>query len=100
MSECYRCHKPLPAKLVGMPDWHWINPVPDAAANVGPSAMVPVCNNCDPPPMMIPRAQHEALMAAAKALAHVHPFEYVGDCKACAALEALRTAGIDLEDGT
>jgi hypothetical protein len=49
----------------------------------------------------IPRAQHEALMAAAKELINQHRDYYGksdGNCRACKAIAALHAAGIQIED--
>src|SRR5258706_891349 len=118
MSEkCFRCGKLLPESYtmtMGDPQgspaddigWHWINAAPHAASG---GTMVPVCNKCDPPPVFIPRAQHEALMAAVEALAdiidrgtitliaHTHTNEDVIQALSQGAKEltALRAAGID-----
>ncbi len=108
MSEkCFRCGKFLPDRFtmtIGGPPgskhndlgWHWVNPAPHATATAASSPMVPVCNECDPTPILIPRAQHEALMAAAKALETEHDFDdsEVDSCPWCKALAALRAAGI------
>lgn len=77
IENCHRCGKALPrtyhttfvlvSSLVQPDDtgWHWTNPAPDAA---GAAAVVAVCNKCDPPPVLIPCLQHEALMAIRMAL--------------------------------
>ena len=56
---CSRCGKHLPpwfTVTLGAPEpddaWHMINPAPNAAANFGPTVMVPVCNKCDPMPTL------------------------------------------------
>ncbi|SRR6266481_3548503 len=107
MSEkCFRCGKLLPESYtmtIGGPQgstadvigWHWINAAPHAASG---GTMVPVCNKCDPPPVFIPRAQHEALMMAAKALKAWDEGGIdwnVWNEQAHAAIAALRAASID-----
>jgi hypothetical protein len=54
-AVCYRCQRFLPTVVTwqfGMPEpddaWHMTNPAPNAAANPGPTVMLPICNKCEP----------------------------------------------------